>query len=151
MGSVEVWNLYSGEMAVPLRTDQDGVTFDYELPPCGSLLLFLDADDGRPVRRSPLTTTEVAGTEPVISRLSPNVLTLDYLDVTAGGETKTNVQSMKPTVSCGKSMDLTKTLGTAPSNTGRDHLKDFASERRLRSYLSIPFNGKRAGRPGRCC
>jgi hypothetical protein len=93
----EQWDLESGRI-VPYQTESEppGMKLSFRLPPCGSLLLFLsraparadaavtfaaDAPGARVVPAGPLA----------IRRTEPNVLTLDYLDVTAGGETKKNV------------------------------------------------------------
>ena len=68
------------------RSATEGIRFDYELPPCGSLLLFLSNTEG-PSR--PVVSTESRTIEPqngtAIRRLEPNVLVLDYVDITAGG------------------------------------------------------------------
>ena len=62
------------------------------MPPCGSLLLFLsnDAERGRAGGKA-AGDGDLAGGPPEIRRVEPNVLTLDYVDVTAGGETLKNV------------------------------------------------------------
>jgi hypothetical protein len=90
---VEQWNLDSGEVA-PYRFTKtgDGVSARFRLPPCGSLLLFLskDAREPAPPRTTRPTTIEPLG-PPVVRRVEPNVLTLDYVDITAGGETLKNV------------------------------------------------------------
>ena len=91
---VEQWDLDTGKIgAYPVRQKPTtGVEAAFELPPCGSLLLFLSkkaqaageqarAEDQRD--RGRRATLQIAP-------LEPNVLTLDYVDVTAGGETKKN-------------------------------------------------------------
>ena len=68
-----------------------GISAKFDLPPSGSLLLFLSP---KPIEAEfpHETVTTLAATAPVkISRLEPNVLTLDYVDVTAGGETKQDI------------------------------------------------------------
>jgi hypothetical protein len=58
----------------------------------GSLLLFLSNKPGKP---APAMVNEFVSIPPVaggpaIRRLEPNVLTLDFVDITAGGESKLN-------------------------------------------------------------
>ncbi len=74
---------------------EGGMKLSFRLPPCGSLLLFLSRAPSK-AAASPLAAdapaTRLAPAGPLaIRRMEPNVLTLDYLDVTAGGETKKNV------------------------------------------------------------
>jgi hypothetical protein len=86
---VECWDLYTGKVKpYPSVKLEGGLSAKFDLPPSGSLLLFLSP---KPIEGKfpPETVTTLATTAPVkISRLEPNVLTLDYADVTAGGETK---------------------------------------------------------------
>ena len=68
----------------------------FNLPPCGSLLLFLSRAPGKAESAAALVAdapaVRIAPAGPLaIRRTEPNVLTLDYFDVTAGGETKKNV------------------------------------------------------------
>jgi hypothetical protein len=85
----EVWDLYSGETKpFPFAMADAGISVKFDLPPSGSLLLFLSR---KPTEAEfpQETFTTLAPNGPVkISRLEPNVLTLDYVDVTAGGETR---------------------------------------------------------------
>ncbi|MFV1994221.1 MAG: glycosyl hydrolase [Verrucomicrobiales bacterium] len=94
---VEKWDLDSGEISPYRRSPvTDGVRIPYSLPPCGSLLLFLSnkpnemADPG-----SGEVRTIPPGGPPLVSRLEPNVLTIDYVDATAGGETLKNTYFYK--------------------------------------------------------
>jgi hypothetical protein len=88
---IECWDPYTGETKpYPLQASATGVTAQFELPPSGSLLLLLSP---RPTRAQPpapqITTLQPSG--PVSTRrLAPNVLTLDYVDVTIGKECRTN-------------------------------------------------------------
>ena len=69
-----------------------GIKATFELPPCGSLLLFLPDTRRKPAPEAAVNTTRCRpGGSMEIRRAGPNVLTLDYVDVTAGGETKTDV------------------------------------------------------------
>jgi len=86
---VEWWNLYTGEVKpYPFAKREGGISAKFDLPPSGSLLLFLSQKPGE--AQSPHeTVTTLAATGPVrIARLAPNVLTLDYVEITAGGETR---------------------------------------------------------------
>ena len=89
---VEDWSLETGAVApYPRKTNEKGTRLEFDLPPAGSLLLFL-AKESRPSAR-PLaekTNTVVAASAPRIQRLEPNVLVLDHVDITAAGETRTN-------------------------------------------------------------
>jgi hypothetical protein len=101
--SVEQWDLASGAIRpygplgdkpvgdVPFP-EQAGVDFRYCLPPCGSLLLFV-SNKPQPCAEEPLGTWAAippAGAA-TVHRDEPNVLTLDYCDITAGGRTKKNI------------------------------------------------------------
>jgi hypothetical protein len=92
---VEEWNLRTGTCRpLAARPANGGITVDFELPPSGSQLLFLspepnDASKSSPAQSQPRTTL-AATAPPEIHRLEPNVLTLDYVDITAGGETRAN-------------------------------------------------------------
>jgi hypothetical protein len=73
---------------------------DFLLPPAGSLLLFLATTSGP---GTPAAITSSGAVAPAfvrtlpplgpteIARVEPNVLTLDFVDVTAGGETRENL------------------------------------------------------------
>ena len=77
------WRTRSGE-------DGSAVVAEFELPPCGSLLLFFSKSREQAasaVAKEKTTTIQPAGPMQ-IRRVEPNVLTLDYMDVTAGGETR---------------------------------------------------------------
>jgi hypothetical protein len=68
-----------------------GIEAAFTLPPCGSLLLFLS----RAPREPAPSETRKTDTIPVVGsmeirRIAPNVLTLDYVDINIGHETRTN-------------------------------------------------------------
>ena len=76
-----------------------GVQDPFDLPPCGSLLLFLSTEDRlvaaaaeipkcRNRKRLPRLRAPSSRDPLKIRRLGPNVLTLDYIDVAAGGQTQ---------------------------------------------------------------
>ncbi len=91
---IRQWNLHTGEIEpYPFEKSDDGVEASFELPPSGSLLLFLSDKAVKPPKRPALSTTlcsAMPGTSE-IQRLQPNVLTLDYVDITAGGESRNDV------------------------------------------------------------
>jgi hypothetical protein len=92
-GGIEAWDLRTGEITPhAFESDNGRVQSPFTLPPSGSLLLFLT--------RRPIDSPQVASLQtvpinaegpPQVQRLQPNVLTLDFVDITAGGETRTNV------------------------------------------------------------
>ena len=89
---VEIWDPQTGEIRPCMfsRTaDGKGVTADFNLARCGSLLLFLSNDRREPFDQvvKKKTVFNPVG-EPKVTRVEPNVLPLDYVDITAGGETK---------------------------------------------------------------
>lgn len=88
--SVEKWNLDSGTMAPYSWADSDqGIKAEFALPPCGSLLLFLSNKPGEKATPAPEAKPEVlAASAMQIARADANTLILDFMDVTAGGETK---------------------------------------------------------------
>lgn len=94
---IEQWDTQTGK-AAPYRftAGQDGSKAEYQIPPCGSLLLFLS---DKPTESAPAATTQVTAVRPVgsmqVRRAEPNVLTIDYFDVTAGGETLTSANFYK--------------------------------------------------------
>ena len=90
---IERWDLETGKTeSYRFAADGQGVRAEFELPPCGSVLLFLSKTprDTAPIVNK--RTRELRPSGPVeVQRLDPNVLVLDYVDVTAGGETRTNI------------------------------------------------------------
>jgi len=89
---VERWNLHTGKTeACAFETTGAAVNARFILPPSGSLLLFLSNKPLKPASPAAETTTTLAASGPIqIRRTAPNVLKLDYVDITAGGETKAN-------------------------------------------------------------
>ncbi|HWH67953.1 MAG TPA: glycosyl hydrolase, partial [Candidatus Sulfotelmatobacter sp.] len=91
---VEVWDLRTGKTAAyPFaKTGNNGIKTSFDLPPSGSLLLFLTQKPmAAPKPVAEATTLVKAEASPEVRRVQPNVLTLDYVDITAGGETRTNL------------------------------------------------------------
>ncbi len=93
LGGIEQWDLYSGQpRAYPFEQTAQGVKAGFKLPPSGSLLLFLPQQPRTPVATPHEQVTTVALKGSLAGhRIAPNVLTLDYVDITAGGETKQNI------------------------------------------------------------
>ncbi len=91
--SVERWDLRTAEVSIyAFEKAGAGIKARYELPPCGSLLLFLSKKTYEPVIEAKETVKVVAPRgEPEISPIEENVLTLDYVDIRAGGQTKKNI------------------------------------------------------------
>jgi hypothetical protein len=91
--NVERWDLHTGSVSPYLFTiADDGLEARFELPPCGSLLLYFSHQRDQAAKPQTATTKTMEPAGPLkIRRVEPNVLTLDYVDVTAGGETKKDV------------------------------------------------------------
>lgn len=90
---VEVWNLFNGNIE-PYTHERsaNGVRIPFSLPPVGSLLLHLSSRPVLQATPASVTRTPLAAVGAMeIERLEPNVLTVDYVDITAGGETRSNV------------------------------------------------------------
>jgi hypothetical protein len=87
------WLPYTGETkAYSHSRKSDGIMLDYHLPPCGSLLLFLSRISQADTTVKAARAVALPPTGPLtIKRMGPNVLPLDFVDVTAGGETKKNL------------------------------------------------------------
>ncbi len=90
---VERWDPESGGTAAyPFSRREGGISARFELPPCGSLLLFLSRSERDGGEEQPQPVRKIAPAGPTaVERIGPNVLTLDYVDVTAGGETRKKV------------------------------------------------------------
>ncbi|MDX9974087.1 MAG: glycosyl hydrolase, partial [FCB group bacterium] len=87
------WDLETGKTKPYAFTKTaDGVEVSFDLAPAGSLLLFFTKDAVEPAVVPAVNRSVVAASGPMsIRRDGPNVLTLDFMDVTAGGETKENL------------------------------------------------------------
>jgi len=90
---VELWDPFTGTRE-PAAFERQGarVSLRFDLPPCGSQLLLLSNRRLEPADSAPRPTAgpEVLSDPVQVTRLDPNVLTLDYVDITAGGESLTN-------------------------------------------------------------
>ncbi len=92
-GGVEEWDLVSGSIK-PMRFEKQDkdIRFTFDLPPAGSLLVFVSKETLTSAPKPADSTVKtIKPKDPIhIRRLDPNVLTIDFADVTAGGETKKN-------------------------------------------------------------
>jgi hypothetical protein len=87
---VEAWDCHTGKITpYPFASESGATRLSFRLPPCGSLLLFLSSKPGQPsVAAAPTVATVQPDGPTQVRRVGPNVLTIDYMDVTVGGETK---------------------------------------------------------------
>jgi len=94
---VERWDPAAAQTSpYPFQKADAGVQARFELPPCGSLLLFLSKKAAAPAKQPARTVKAIeAKGDLEIVPLEDNVLTLDYVDVTAQGETKKNLYFYK--------------------------------------------------------
>ena len=90
---VEQWCLDTGQiMPFPFTAEGEGVTAPFELPPCGSLLLFLthaplESPPSALPQSSPPSIAHITPlSPPAVHRLDDNVLVLDYLQWKTGDE-----------------------------------------------------------------
>jgi hypothetical protein len=91
-GGVERWDPATGQTGLPypFAVLGEAVATEFDLPPGGSLLLFFPDERRQPEPQRKVEWSRVPGGEDVtIVRDAPNVLTLDYVDVTVDGETQT--------------------------------------------------------------
>jgi len=96
-GRIEQWDPATAEISIyPFEKTAAGVKARFELPPCGSLVLFLSKKSHAPVAEPKITTRVVASQgELDIRPIEDNVFTLDFVDITSGGETKKNIYFYK--------------------------------------------------------
>ncbi len=90
---VQQWDLETGDAAAyPFRRTDSGSECEFTLPPAGSLVLFLSARELPGFERQRWSESVVAMDGDIEARrLQPNVLTLDYMDVTVGESTRPSV------------------------------------------------------------
>lgn len=92
LGGVERWDPATGATGLPypFAAQGDTVAAEFDLPPSGSLLLFFPDERSQPVAVGDAEWSRVPEADDItVVRDAPNVLTLDYVDVTVGGETQT--------------------------------------------------------------
>lgn len=91
---IEQWDLQTGKISKYAFTKlwNGSIKAEFQLPPCGSLLLLLTKKSRNPAPSKAEIASEIPSKgPPTANRLEHNVLTLDYVDVTAGGETRKNI------------------------------------------------------------
>jgi hypothetical protein len=89
-GSCEKWDPFTGKTSsYPFSSENGRLRIDYELPVGGSLLLCLKPGVGKGLPAAEAGPwTDVPASPARIDRIAPNVLTLDYCDLTVGGKTE---------------------------------------------------------------
>ncbi len=95
MQEIEQWDAETGKISpYAFETTDGGIKVDFELAPCGSLLLFLSNQPGQKGLPAVSDGSRIPPSGPMnIRRIGPNVLTLDYVDITVGGQTTKNIYS----------------------------------------------------------
>ena len=95
--SVEQWNPETGSISsYPFARINSRTEAQFNLAPCGSLLLFLSNDSGKASSPPVEKATAIKPKGPTVGRrLAPNVLTVDYVDVSAGGKVMKDVYFYK--------------------------------------------------------
>jgi len=91
---VEKWCLDTGKQTrYPYElSGNDWVKFRYELPPCGSLLVVLSEGNRTGYATAKESVSAIPPkSEMKITRLEPNVLAVDYMDITIKDETRKDV------------------------------------------------------------
>ncbi|MCH7556366.1 MAG: hypothetical protein IIB56_02800 [Planctomycetes bacterium] len=93
MRGAEQWNLETGTIApFSFVNAPRGIRVPFKLAPCGSLLLFLSKERSQPAPPDFSETSKVKHTGQLnIKRIDWNVLTIDYVDISAGEQTKENI------------------------------------------------------------
>jgi hypothetical protein len=86
----ERWDAATGKVsAMPFEKTPTGIRIPFAIPRCGSLLLFLSKSVVEPVPAAAAESKTILPAGPAeVRRIEPNVLTIDYVDITAGGETR---------------------------------------------------------------
>jgi hypothetical protein len=92
-GGVERWLPETGgSEPYPFEKTGDGVRFSFHLPQAGSLLVFIPNESRAPA--APRKADQAVALQPsgplTVRRIAPNVLVIDYMDVSAGGDSRTD-------------------------------------------------------------
>ena len=90
-GSVEEWDPFTGRVKpMPFTHERDAVEVGFSLPPKGSLLVCVKDARAKAPAATPVPVWEpvAAEGELAVEALGPNVLTLDYCDLTMAGKTE---------------------------------------------------------------
>ncbi len=87
--SCEQWDLATGRaVSYPYTIEKNKLSLEFSLPPVGSLLLCVRPMAGKAGKAASVTRTELkASGLTTVERVSQNVLTLDYCDLTLDGKT----------------------------------------------------------------
>ncbi len=88
--SLVALNPFDGTIAPhPGRREGNSVVFSFNLPPAGSLLVAALPEGPAPMapKAAPAERTLTASSAPSVKRVDPNVLSIDYCDLTLGGKT----------------------------------------------------------------
>ena len=128
---IQKWDLFTGEVsAYPFALENETARFDFELPPCGSLLLLLAKNPSEPGKVAQKKASPVAPSSAMqIRRVAPNVLTLDYVDITAGDETRTEPLLLpRQPDGVAKERSGTRSVGQCRAVQRRTDLPDISSE-----------------------
>jgi len=91
---VEAWDLFTGRVApYPSKPEDGGRLLEFDLPPAGSLLLCLSSGPVQTASSQTKGSVEILAPSGRlrVQRLEPNVLTLDYVDVSVGQETRKSI------------------------------------------------------------
>ncbi|MBM3312170.1 MAG: hypothetical protein FJY80_11755, partial [Candidatus Aminicenantes bacterium] len=90
--SAEEWDAFSGATKpYPFKTSGERLEVEFDLPPGGSRLLCLRPAEGTAVSAPPGEWTLLETPPSRVSRAADNVLTLDYCDLTVGGQAATDL------------------------------------------------------------
>ena len=91
--SFEKWDPRTAEISMyPFAKADAGAIAEFELAPCESLLLFLSKKPHEPVDAVEESSKVIPSRGKIeVLPVEENVLTLDYVDITAGGKTKKNM------------------------------------------------------------
>lgn len=96
-GGMERWDPQTGRISgYTFERGAGAITAKFDLPPCGSLLLFVSKIPLASASEIIETATIIQPSgERTIRRDQPNVLTLDYVDLTAGKASREGIHSCK--------------------------------------------------------
>jgi hypothetical protein len=91
--SCEKWDPFTGDVtAYPFELKNGNLTVGFDVPPGGSLLLCWRPVNSRPGRETKSNDEALKAAKPLtVQRVSPNILTLDYCDLTLGGKTENDL------------------------------------------------------------
>jgi hypothetical protein len=92
-GSCEEWDPFTGGIKIRTHKAEQGKLYtDFSIPPGGSLLLCLRPGADRGVAPRETRWSEIpSSSATVVRRMDPNVLTIDYCDLTVGGKTESDL------------------------------------------------------------